>query len=92
VDLLQRVVTLDSETVTLTRMQYGLLAVLVERAGEVVPRSMLLLQIRGNLPELRPSKLDAHIRELRKRLGIYAGQYIDTVVGAGYRFRPISRP
>ena len=92
VDLLQRVVTLDGDMVTLTRMQYRLLTILVEHAGEVVPRSILLLHISGNLPELRPSKLDAHILELRKRLGIYAGQYIETVVREGYRFRPMPGP
>jgi DNA-binding response OmpR family regulator len=74
VDLLQQVVTVDGETATLTRMQYRPLAVLVEHAGVVVTRPILLLHIRGNLPGLRPSKLDAHVRELRKRLGIYAGQ------------------
>ena len=88
VDLLQQAVTLDGETVTLTRMQYRILALLVEHAGVVVTRPILLLHIRGKVPELRPSKLDAHIRELRKRLGIYAGQYIETITGTGYRFRP----
>jgi len=92
VDLRQQLVMLDGETVRLTSMQYHLLLLLVEHAGEVVPRASLLLRIWGNMPELRPSKLDAHIRGLRKKLGIYAGQYIETVVGAGYRFRPRPRP
>jgi hypothetical protein len=42
VDLRQQRVMLDSETVTLTRMEYRLLALLVKRAEEVVPRSILL--------------------------------------------------
>ena len=92
VDLRQHLVMLDGETVRLTSMQYHLLLLLVEHAGEVVPRASLLLRIWGNMPELRPSKLDAHIRGLRKKLGIYAGQYIETVVGAGYRFRPQPGP
>jgi DNA-binding response OmpR family regulator len=62
--------------------------VMLEHAGEVVPRASLLLRIWSNMPELRSSKLDAHIRRLRKKLGIYAGQYIETVMGAGHRFRP----
>jgi hypothetical protein len=40
VDLRQQVVMLDSEVVTLTRMEYQLLALLVKRAEEVVPRSI----------------------------------------------------
>ena len=88
VDLRQQLVMLDGEAVRLTSMQYRLLAVLVEHAGVVVTRPILLLHIWGNVPELRPSKLDGHIRELRKRLGIYSGHYIETVVGVGYRFRP----
>ena len=79
VDLLKQVVTLDSEILALTRMEYRLLAVLVEHAGEVVPRP-ILLRLTG--------PVDVHLWRLRKKLGIYAEQYIETVIGAGYRFRP----
>jgi DNA-binding response OmpR family regulator len=90
--LRQQVVILDSEAVTLTRIQYRVLALLVEHAGEVVPRAILLLHICGNVPELRPSKLDVHMRGLRTKLGVYADQYIETVVGVGYRFQPSPLP
>ena len=60
-------------------MEYRLLAVLVEHAGEVVPRP-ILLRLTG--------PVDVHLWRLRKKLGIYAEQYIETVIGAGYRFRP----
>jgi len=83
------VVVLDGETVTLTRREYRLLALLAQHAGEVVPRSMLLLHIWGQVPEIRPSPLDVHIRGLRRKLGVYADQYVETVVGTGYRFRPV---
>ena len=32
--------------------------------------------------------LDVHVRRLRKNLGSYATQYIETVFGVGYRFQP----
>jgi DNA-binding response OmpR family regulator len=32
--------------------------------------------------------LDKHIRGLRRKLGIYADHYLETVIGVGYRFRP----
>ena len=89
VDLRDRVVTLDSETVTLTRDEYRVMALLAQHAGEVVPRPTLSMRIRGHMPEMGRRKLDAHIHRLRRRLGVYADQYIETVYGTGYRFRPI---
>ena len=80
VDLLTQVVTLDSETLALTRMEYRLLALLVKRAGEVVPRPVLL-KLTG--------PLDVHLWRLQKKLGKYGNQYIETVTGIGYRFRPL---
>ena len=74
---------LDPQTLTLTRMEYRLLALLVEHAAEVVPRPILLM--------LTPT-VDAHLWRLRKKLGTYAGQYIETVIGVGYRFRPTPGP
>jgi DNA-binding response OmpR family regulator len=83
VDLHNQVVMLDLKILTLTRMEYRLLALLVEHAGEVVPRPTLLM--------LTPT-VDAHLWRLRKKLGKYADQYIETVVGVGYRFRPAVLP
>ena len=79
VDPRQQLVMLDSETVTLTRMEYRLLALLVKRAEEVVPRS-ILLKLTG--------PVDVHLWRLRKKLGRYGNKYIETVTGIGYRFRP----
>ena len=83
VDLRERAVILDRQILTLTRMEYRLLALFVEHAGDVVPRRVLLM--------LTPT-VDVHLWRLRKRLGKYADQYIETVVGVGYRFRPVPGP
>jgi DNA-binding response OmpR family regulator len=88
VDLRDQVVMLGNETVILTRKEYRLLALLVEHAGAVVPRAKILTQIWGYLPETRTRTLDMHIRRLRKKLGMHSGQYIETIVGIGYSFRP----
>ena len=53
VDLRNRVVTLDSETLTLTSVEYRLLALLVQHAGEIVPRPILLTHIWGYVPRSR---------------------------------------
>ena len=80
VDLHNQVVMLDLKILTLTRMEYRLLALLVKRAGEVVPRP-ILLKLTG--------PLDVHLWRLQKKLGKYGNQYIETVTGIGYRFRPL---
>ena len=91
-DLRQRVVTLDGETVRLNRVEYRLLALLVEHVGVVLTRPILLMQIWGYAPEIRGGRVDTCIRGLRKKLGVYADQYIETVYGTGYRFRPLPEP
>jgi DNA-binding response OmpR family regulator len=87
-----QVVMLDDQTIALTRMEYLLLALLVEHAGEVVPRPALLMQIWGCTPEIGGQRADQHIHRLRKKLGVYAEHYIETVPGVGYRFRPAPGP
>ena len=91
-DLRQQAVILDSETVRLTRMQYRLLALLVEHPGKVVPRATLSLHVAGDARGTSPRHVDYHIRGMRRKLGIYADEYIETVIGVGYRFRQRFRP
>jgi DNA-binding response OmpR family regulator len=42
----------------------------------------------GYTNEIRTRTLDVHVRRLRKKLGSYAEQYIETIFGIGYRFQP----
>lgn len=91
-DFRQQVAQLDGLTLTLTRKEYDLLALLVQHAGEIVPREALLMGIWGYGAEIRTRTLDVHIRRLRKKLGVYADQYIETIFGIGYRFQPFHAP
>src|ERR1700730_14330120 len=79
---------LDSRAMVLTRKEYALLSLLVQNAGEIIPRDALLLRIWGYSPQIRTRTLDVHIRRLRKKLGAYSDQYIETIFGIGYRFQP----
>jgi DNA-binding response OmpR family regulator len=81
VDLYYQVVLLDSKILNLTRMEYLLLVLLMQYGGEVVPRPILMIVTRA---------VDMHIRKLQKKLR--ARQYIERVVGIGYRFRPSLLP
>ena len=83
-----KLVLLDSRRLRLTRKEYELLLLLVENAGEVVPREVLLMRVWGYGSGIRTRTLDVHIRRLRKRLGSYSVQYIETIFGIGYRFQP----
>jgi DNA-binding response OmpR family regulator len=92
VDLRQQLVILDSETVTLTRMEYRLLALLVQHAGEIVCRATIMTQVWGYAPEKRTRTVDIHIGRLRKKLRKNVGTYIETIFDMGYRFRPAVPP
>ena len=88
IDVADKVALLDSSLLPLTRKEYELLLLLVENAGEVVPREVLLMRVWGYGSGIRTRTLDVHIRRLRKRLGAYSAQYIETIFGIGYRFEP----
>lgn len=91
-DFHQQTAVLDTQRLVLTRKEYDLLALLVQHAGEIIPRDALLLRVWGYSPEIRTRTLDVHIRRLRKKLGGYADQYIETIFGIGYRFQPFHAP
>jgi DNA-binding response OmpR family regulator len=88
VDFNRKVLTLDSLCLVLTRKESELLSLLVQNAGEIVPREVLLMRVWGYSNQIRTRTLDVHIRRLRTKLGSYSGQYIETIFGIGYRFQP----
>ncbi len=92
VDFARSAVQLDSRHMTLTRKEYELLSLLVAHAGEIIPRDVLLMQVWGYSREIRTRTLDVHIRRLRKKLGRFGDQYIETIFGVGYRFQRYREP
>jgi DNA-binding response OmpR family regulator len=88
VDFQKQIATLDTTPMTLTKKEFELLALLVDYAGEIVPREEQLMRVWGYSAEIRTRTLDVHIRHLRKKLGAYAGRYIETIFGIGHRFQP----
>src|SRR6476619_7450887 len=88
IDAAENLALLDSRLLPLTRKEYALLLLLVENAGEVVPREDILMRVWGYGSGIRTRTLDVHIRRLRKQLGSYSAQYIETIFGIGYRFQP----
>jgi two-component system KDP operon response regulator KdpE len=80
-------VSLDGAPIRLTRLEYRLLEVLVEHSGEVVETERLL-QLAWDEPIFDRTRVKAHIAAVRRKLGPASGR-IDTIRGAGYRYRPL---
>jgi DNA-binding response OmpR family regulator len=88
VDLDRHEVRRNDDTVALTATEFRLLAALVEAAGRVLTREMLLEDLYGqDADEVLDRSIDAYIGRLRDKLGDGpdAPHYIATVRGVGYR-------
>ncbi|HEB90083.1 MAG TPA: response regulator transcription factor [Deltaproteobacteria bacterium] len=71
--------------VALTAKEFGLLQLLMSRAGRVLTREKLLDDLWGADVAVTHRTVDTHLKRLREKLG-EAGDYIHTVRGVGYRF------
>ena len=87
IEIASSAVSLDTRKLVLTRKEFELLTTLAGNAGEIVQREVLLQNVWGYNPEARTRTLDVHIRRLRKKLGAFGDQYIETIFGVGYRFQ-----
>jgi two-component system response regulator MprA len=83
-----RDVTRGERRLALTRTEYGLLELLMKRAGRVVTRENLIESVWGFDSNVRSNTLDAFIRLLRDKVDT-AGErkLIQTVRGVGYCLR-----
>jgi len=84
-------VTVDGTELDLTATEFRLLHTLIEREGRVQSRAQLLETVWRAQPDIQTRTVDMHVQRLRQKLG-KAGDCIQTVRGAGYRFhRPEAR-
>jgi len=90
IDRLAHEVQVAGNRVELTPTEYRLLVLLVDNAGEIQQRRMLLRSIWGAEPDMQTRTIDVHIQRLRYKLGS-AGHMIETVRGFGYRFAAHAR-
>jgi DNA-binding response OmpR family regulator len=77
-------VTLDGAEVRLTTRELELLWYLITNRPRVVSRERILERVWGLSSDVETRTIDVHIRALRAKLG---SEVIETVIGAGYRFR-----
>ncbi len=77
-------VELDGQPVRLTMREFELLWYLVTTRPRVASRESILERVWGLSSEVETRTVDVHVRALRKKLG---QDVVETVIGAGYRFR-----
>jgi DNA-binding response OmpR family regulator len=89
IDFDRRVVKVRSKPVSLTYVEFEILAVLAGRPGRVLTRETLLEHVWGDSAYRDPRTVDVHIRHLREKIERDAKhpEYLFTVRGVGYRFR-----
>lgn len=71
--------------IELTNTEFQLLAALAAQPGRIFTRAQLLDAVRGVAIESYERAIDAHIKNLRRKLGAES-EYIQTVYGVGYKF------
>lgn len=85
-DVIRNEVTKDGELVALSRKEFMLLRYLMQNAGLVLTRGMLLEHVWDMSIDIFSNTIESHIRSLRKKIGDTDKELIQTVSGRGYKF------
>lgn len=88
IDLNGRRVMRGEETINLSRMEFNLLAILARHPGQTFSRAQLLDRLHGVSYDGYDRSVDAHIKNLRRKLEPDPSNpiYVLTVYGVGYKF------
>jgi two-component system alkaline phosphatase synthesis response regulator PhoP len=88
IDLQGHRVTRAGEPVHLTRTEFNLLATLAQHPGQTFTRAQLLDRLHGYAYEGYDRSVDAHVKNLRRKLEPDPAEprYVLTVYGIGYKF------
>jgi two-component system catabolic regulation response regulator CreB len=87
VDSVCRKATIDGHAIDLTRVEFDLLACLVEEPGRVYTRAQLIDKVWGDGFAITDRTIDSHVKGLRKKVAEAGGDpnLVETVRGVGYR-------
>ena len=75
-------VTKDGIIIPVSKKELALLAILVQNAGRVVPKTQLLEEVYSTDKEMDTNTLEVHMHNLRKKINI--PNFIQTIRGVGY--------
>jgi len=86
-DPVSRTAQLGKKELSLTRKEFGILHYLMRYPGRVVSQEELIEHVWNERVNIFSNSIRIHIHSLRKKLGDNANnpQYIETVIGQGYR-------
>lgn len=87
IDKNKRRAAVDDDELDLTRVEFDLLGLLLEKRGQVYPRHVIIDEVWGSGFALSDRTIDSHIKALRKKISEHGGSpdWIETVRGIGYR-------
>lgn len=90
VDLGQRVVTRNGESVRLTPTEWNILELLVRNPGKLITQQQILSTVWGPAYAKEANYLRVYIAQLRRKLEADTGnpRHLLTEAGIGYRFQP----
>jgi Response regulators consisting of a CheY-like receiver domain and a winged-helix DNA-binding domain len=86
VDLASRTVLVSGRTLALTRLEFDLLALLVDTPRRVFTRAQLHASVWEGVSSGGARTVDVHVHRLRHKLGPAHEQHLVTVRGVGYRW------
>jgi two-component system alkaline phosphatase synthesis response regulator PhoP len=88
IDLERHQITNDGRIVDVTPTEFKIVELLAGNAGKVYSRLQIVEQIQGYSFEGYERTIDAHIKNLRRKIEINSRepQFIQTVYGIGYKF------
>jgi len=87
IDNERRSVSVDGEEIDLTRTEFEILTTMAAHPGRVYTRLQLLEAVSGDAFEGYERTIDAHVKNLRKKLGDDSREprFVKTVFGVGYK-------
>ena len=90
VDFAQRAVEAGGTALSLTPLEFRMLAAFVRNANQVLSHEQLLVLAWGDSRNVERDQVKLYVGYLRRKLGSPAGEEspIETVRGFGYRYRP----
>ena len=85
--------TIGGRRIDLTRTEFELLATMARQPGRIFTRAQLLSAIRGVAFESYERAIDAHVKNIRRKIepDPRAPRYLLTAYGVGYRFADTPR-
>ncbi|MCE4064662.1 response regulator transcription factor [Chryseobacterium gleum] len=89
IDLLAKTVTVNNETISLTKKEFDLLIYFIGNKNKVISKSTLAEHLSGDLADMLDNHdfVYAHVKNLKKKLyDAGCGHYLKTVYGTGYKW------